>query len=389
MLLVEKTHPSVTFVILMPFLVFAISLIIFSTSYLGYFGYIRYMTKKTWNLKNDETYQPLVSILVPTHNEEDNIKKKLMNIAAVSYPKEKIEIIVVDDASEDATLTAVENFVAGNPESNVKIVKQNQHSGKSAALNKALPLSNGSVVIVSDADTLWSSDILTKALPYMADPCVGAVTGRGINENKDASWVTTAEDTYLNLTTLIRFGESKIHSTIRFEGGFCAYRKGAFTEFDCETGSDDSGTALDVVQHNRRAILLPEVIFSTFFPATLSGKFKTKVRRASQLITLWVKCLRLMMHRQLVLPKRIAVPEIILFIFNPFIFFIMLVTAPIIVIVSPLSFFSVSILLSVAVLLVFVRRLFFEVVFDNFILFYAFFSILFGQNYTAWQKTRI
>ena len=61
------------------------------------------MTKKTWNLKNDETYQPLVSILVPTHNEEDNIKKKLMNIAAVSYPKEKIEIIVVDDASEDTT----------------------------------------------------------------------------------------------------------------------------------------------------------------------------------------------------------------------------------------------------------------------------------------------
>jgi cellulose synthase/poly-beta-1,6-N-acetylglucosamine synthase-like glycosyltransferase len=369
--------------------VFAFSLIIFSTSYAGYFIYIRRKAKAPWNLKNDVNYQPSISILVPAHNEEDNIEKKLANIAAISYPNSKIEVIVIDDASEDETLMRVENFVEGNLELNVKIVKQNPRLGKSAALNKALPLSSGSVVIVSDADTLWPTDILTKALPYMADASVGAVTGRGINENKNASWITATEDTYLNLTSLVRVGESKIHSTIRFEGGFCAYRKGAFREFDCETGSDDSGTALDVVQHNLRAILLPEVIFSTLFPATLSGKFKTKVRRASQLISLWVKCLRLMLHKQLVLPKRIAVPEIILFIFNPFIFFAMLVAASIIVIVSPLSIVSISILLSIPFLLVFARRLFFEVFFDNLVLLYAFFSMLFGKNYNAWQKTRI
>ena len=346
------------------------------------------MAKKPWNLKNDENYQPFVSILVPTHNEEDNIEKKLLNIAAVSYPKEKIETIVVDDASEDATLTVVENFVTENSGLNVKVVKQNPHSGKSAALNKALPFSTGSIVIVSDADTLWSSDILTKALPYLADPTVGAVTGRGINENKGESWITKAEDTYLNFTSLIRVGESKVHSTIRFEGGFCAYRKDAFEEFDCETGSDDSGTALEVVQHNRRAILLPEVIFSTFFPATFSGKFRTKVRRASQLISLWVKCLRLMLNKQLLLPKRIALPEILLFIFNPFIFFVMLIITSALIILSPLSIFSISILITIAGLLVFIRRLFTEVFIDNLILFYALLSLLFGQRYTAWQKTR-
>jgi cellulose synthase/poly-beta-1,6-N-acetylglucosamine synthase-like glycosyltransferase len=369
--------------------VFAVSLVIFSASYAGYFAYVRREAKKPWNLKDDKNYQPFVSVLVPAHDEEDIIEKKLENIALVSYPKQKIEVIVVDDGSEDKTLMKAENFASHHPELRVKIVKQNPRVGKSAALNSALPLVENSIVVVSDADTFWYSDIFEKALPYMADPTVGAITGRGINENTDESWITKAEGTYLNLTTLIRVGESKIHSTIRFEGGFCAYKKDAFRAFDCETGSDDSGTALDIVQHNRRAILLPDVVFSTSFPATFSGKFRTKVRRAVQLIGLWLKCLKLMFHGQLVLPKKIAVPEIMLFIFNPLFFLLMLASAIGMVVVAPLSLISVIILVSVGALLVFARRVFVEVFIDNLVLLYALVSLVFGRRYTAWQKTRV
>jgi cellulose synthase/poly-beta-1,6-N-acetylglucosamine synthase-like glycosyltransferase len=377
-------------VTLMLIALFSSSLFVFFGTYLLiYIVYVNYYAKKPWNLKTDASFQPPISILVPAHNEEDVIEKKLENTLAVSYPKQNIEIIVVDDSSDDKTLIKAENFIAQHPEANIKVVKQNPRAGKANALNTALPFSSNSIIIVSDADTYWPSDILEKALPYLADPGIGAITGQGINENTNETWVTRAEDTYLNMTHQIRIGESKMHSTIRFEGGFCAFKKGTFEEFDRETGSDDSGTALDVVQHNHRAILVPEAIFRTSFPTSLPGKVKIKTRRATQLISLWVKCFRLMLKGKLVLPKRIAIPEIMLFIINPLVIFVLLITIILLILTSPFSVFSTAILLFTGALLLFARRMFLEILLDNLILFYALIGFLFGRRYVAWQKTQI
>ena len=230
--------------------------------------------------------------------------------------------------------------------------------------------------------------MLEKALPYLADPTVGALSGRGVNENTSQSWTTKGEETYLNFTNMIRVGESKRFSTIRFEGGFCAFKKGTFKEFDRETGSDDSGTALDVVQHDHRAILVPEVLFTTYFPKELSGKLKIKVRRATQLIGLWSKCLKLMFKGKLKLPRSIAIPEFMLFLFNPLIFAILFVTTLGVIISFPFSWLTLFILLGVGTLLVFARRLFLEVLIDNFILLYALASFLSGRRYVSWHKTK-
>lgn len=370
--------------ILLP--LFLTLLSVFSGSYVLYFVYIRSRTKKSWKLEIDRTFQPKVSILIPVHNEEGTIESKLQNIRSVSYPKEKMEIIIADDASEDKTLRIVEDFVENNREVNIKVVRQNPRAGKSAALNKALASSTHSIVIVSDADTHWSPDVLQKALPYLADPKVGAVTGRGVNKNTNQTWVTKGEETYLNFAYLLRLGESKIHSTIRFEGGFCAYKKDAFGKFDCESGSDDSGTALKVVQNNYRTILVPEALFYTGFPTRLVGKLKIKARRANQLISLYAKCMGLMLKRQLSLPKRIAVPEMLLFIFNPIIFLALIVTSIVMVALFPLSLFSLFLVLFIAGLLLFARRIFLELLFDNLILFYALMTFLFGKRYVIWEK---
>jgi cellulose synthase/poly-beta-1,6-N-acetylglucosamine synthase-like glycosyltransferase len=169
-------------------------------------------------------------------------------------------------------------------------------------------------------------------------------------------------------------------------GGFCAYKRGAFERFDCETGSDDSGTALEVVQKGFRAIMVPEAVFYTDFPTKIRDKFKIKVRRANQLFGLWFKCLRLMLRGELRLPKRIAVPEIILFIINPVIFVALIATVLIMLILSPLSPFSIAIILSVLILLVFARHVFIELLLDNLILFYALITFLLGRRFIAWEK---
>ena len=368
------------------FPLFLALLSVFSGSYILYFAYVQNSAKKPWKLEIDRTFHPEISILIPVHNEEGSIESKLQNIRDVFYPKEKMEILVADDASEDKTLKIVEDFVENNPELNIKVVKQNPRVGKSAALNKALASSTHSIVIVSDADTHWPPDILQKALPYLADSKVGAVTGRGANRNTNQSWVTKGEETYLNFAYLLRLGESKIHSTIRFEGGFCAYKKEAFEKFDCETGSDDSGTALEVVQNDYRAILAPEAVFYTEFPTRLVGKLKIKARRANQLISLCVKCLGLMLKGQLCLPKKIAVPEMLLFLLNPLVFLGLIVGSIVMVVLYPLSLVSLVFVLFIAGLLLFARKIFCEVFFDNLILFYALVTVLFGKRYVTWEK---
>jgi cellulose synthase/poly-beta-1,6-N-acetylglucosamine synthase-like glycosyltransferase len=368
--------------VVLSFLLFSV----FSAIYGIYYAYLKAWTKKPWGLSVDGTFQPKISILIPVHDEEQTIGDKLRNIKSVLYPKENMEVIVTDDASGDDTLQRVEDFMKLNPDINIRVVGQSVREGKSSALNKALPTSVNDVIIVSDADTQWSEDVLRKTLPYMADSTIGALTCGGINRNRGETWATRSEDTYLHFANLFRFGESKLHSTIRFEGGFSAFKRNAFEKFDTETGADDSGTALEVVQRGYRAIMVPDALFYTVFPNRLSNKLRTKARRATQLTSLWVKCSKLLFKRRLLLPKKIAIPEMLLFILCPVILLALIATTAAAILLSPFSLFTLIVLIVVGCLLVFARRIFAEVLIENLVLFYALTSLLRGRRYTSWEK---
>lgn len=367
-------------------LLFLLSSSLFLGIYGTYYAYTAALAKRPWNLTIDGNFAPKVSILIPVHDEEKTIEAKLENIKSVVYPKEDLEIIVTDDASDDNTLQKVEDFSAHNRDLNVRVVRHNMRAGKSAALNNALPFSTNNIIIVSDADTQWPEDLLQKTLPYLADSMIGAVTCGGVNRNRGETWVTRSEETYLRYANLLRLGESKLHSTIRFEGGFCAYKKKAFEKFDCESGSDDSGTALEVVQQGYRAIMVPDTLFYTVFPASLLSKLKIKTRRATQLVSLWTKCASLLLRGRLLLPKRIALPEILLFIFGPIILLTLIATMTAAIFFSPFSLFSLGLLVAVFCFLLFARRIFIEILVDNLVLLYALMSLLLGRRYTVWEK---
>jgi len=351
-----------------------------------YLAYTRLYATRPWKIRIDEDFQPAVTVLIPIHNEEKIIKSKLENINEVFYPREKMEVILADDASTDGTLREV--YSLGEIYSNlkIKVVRQNLRVGKARVLNAALPASTNDIIIVSDADSFWAPDMLQKALPYLSDPTVGAITGSGILENPRVSWVTKGEVFYLRSMSLLRLGESKIHSTIRFEGGFCAYKRSAFQKFDCESGSDDSGTALNVVQNGFRTIFVPEARFVTKFPEGLKGKIKVKIRRASHLIWLWIKSLTLLLKGRLLLPKRIAIPEIFLFIFNPIIFVALLNITFVTAIIYPILFVPLVVVLFVATLIPTVRSYLIEITLDNVIIFYSLISCVKRKKIVAWDK---
>jgi biofilm PGA synthesis N-glycosyltransferase PgaC len=358
----------------------------FAGSYVMYFAYLRFHVDKPWNLKTDDKFSPPVTILIPAHNEERAIQKKLENLAEVSYPKEKMEIIVIDDASTDETFAKAHDFAENHPELPISIVKQHQRMGKANALNKGLAASSNDIVFVTDADAFLPPKTLRNALQYMCDPTIGAITCFGKARNTSRSWVTRAEKHYLGFMFVWRLGESKIHSTLRFEGVFCGFKKNAFCEFDIESGADDSGTALRVVQNKFRAILVPECYALSEIAHRFRDRTKAKIRRAVQLNGLWFRCLKLLLKGRLMLPKKIAVPEIFFFIFNPFVFVALTCITLMLIAYHPVVLIPFISSLCAVSLIPKARSYLVDGIFHQFILFYSVVLYANKKKFVVWNK---
>jgi biofilm PGA synthesis N-glycosyltransferase PgaC len=351
-----------------------------------YYLYMKRRATKPWKLNIDEDYQPSVAILVPVHNEEKTIRLKLQNLSIVKYPVEKIETVIVNDASTDNTLTEISRYIAHNPSLKINVFDGKEHLGKTECLNRALKSVNADIVIISDADCFWPSDILLKALPYLSDPNVGAITARELLLNPQGSWVTVGEQFYDSIVQSIRIGESKMHSTIFFQGGFAAYKRDIVNEFDHET--DDSGTALNIVQRNSRALLIPEIGFYTTFPVIWKNKITLKTRRASQLQHLWARCFKLLLHGKLIIPKKIAIPEIFLHIFNPLLLVVLGILSIVAFVKYPVFLLAFLLILCPALLIKKTRTTILEVLQSNLILIVALGSFFASKGFKHWKTVQ-
>jgi biofilm PGA synthesis N-glycosyltransferase PgaC len=344
------------------------------------------MSKKPWNVKIDQAYRPRVAIIVPVHNEEKAIQLKLRNLQRVRYPHDKFEVIIANDASTDRTIAEVESFNVHNSNLNIRVVSVENHIGKTTCLNLALKSLDTDVVVVSDADCFWPADILEKTVPFLADPKVGAVCAKEMILNPEGSWVTKGEEFYDDTMEAIRVGESKIHSTIVFHGGFAVFKRSALDQFDPEV--DDSGTAFGIIQKDQRTLLLSETGFYTPFPMIWKNKLSIKIRRATQLQHIYAKCLSLLIRGKLKIPKRIAVPEIFLHIFNPLLLVIFLALMVAGTIIERNMLFAGFVVLLFLGSLIFKksRTIVFEVLQHNLILLAALSSFFTKKGFRLWKS---
>lgn len=104
---------------------------------------------------------PLVSVLIPAYNEEKTIIRTLESVYQLDYPKEKLEVIVIDDGSKDKTKKMVEWYV--QDKSNFKLISH-QNCGKAVSLNKALKIAKGEFFACLDADSFVDRTTLKKML---------------------------------------------------------------------------------------------------------------------------------------------------------------------------------------------------------------------------------
>ncbi|QDH77584.1 glycosyltransferase [Echinicola soli] len=115
-----------------------------------------------------------VTLLVPFRNERENIDKLLGNLANLSYPN--LQIILIDDHSEDGGEKLVEEWISTEKKHNFKLIS-NQGRGKKAALEQGVVMANANIILTTDADCALSADWVQNMLMAFDDPSVQMVAG--------------------------------------------------------------------------------------------------------------------------------------------------------------------------------------------------------------------
>ncbi len=224
---------------------------------------------------------PKFSIIVPTKNEETVIQRCLDGIINMDYPKEKMQIIVVDGKSEDKTLKICSDFSEKYPE-NVKIISEKTVKGKPAALNLALPFVTGEIVGVFDADSLPEKDVLSKVVSYFNDKKVMALQGRttSINEKTNALTRVIAMEEKAWFQALLT-GREKMQLFVPLTGSCQFVRRNVVEElggWNENSLTEDVEFALRMVEKKHIIKYAPDVCSGQETPSTLGPLFKQRVR---------------------------------------------------------------------------------------------------------------
>ena len=103
-----------------------------------------------------EEILPPVTVITAARNEVESIGATIENKLAFDYPRDRLEIIVVSDCSDDGTDEVVQQF----PEDNVILLRQEPQQGKTAALNLAVQQAKGDILVFSDANSMYAQDAL-------------------------------------------------------------------------------------------------------------------------------------------------------------------------------------------------------------------------------------
>ncbi|WP_435349106.1 glycosyltransferase family 2 protein [Haloarchaeobius sp. HRN-SO-5] len=219
---------------------------------------------------------PEVSVAIPAYNEEAWIGKCLDSVLASNYPAEKLEVIVVDDGSEDATYERASEY----RDRGVRVV-QRPNGGRDAALNYGFFCSNGDVFVMVDADSLLAPDALSKIVGALqADPDLGAVAGdiRVLNTDRLITKIQAIE--YVFSINTFRRACSFFNAVPIAPGALSGFRREALEAvggFDPDTLTEDFDTTVQILEHDWTVRQVSAISY-TEAPFTLRDLYTQRIR---------------------------------------------------------------------------------------------------------------
>ena len=170
--------------------------------------------------------EPTIAIVMPAFNEEDAVAASMRSLLAVDYPREKLEIVVVNDGSTDGTLREIRSVADSNPA--VRVIDFPENRGKRAAMAAGIRSTHAAVVAFVDSDSSLEPDALRKIVRGFADPRVGAIAGHAEVENARESLITRMQAVrYFVAFRVCKAAESIFGAVTCCSGCFSVYRREA------------------------------------------------------------------------------------------------------------------------------------------------------------------
>ena len=222
-------------------------------------------------------WTPSVTVVIAAYNEERDLAAKLENTLALDYPPSHLEVIVTSDCSSDRTDEIARSFAARG----VRLHRQEERHGKTAAQNAAVTKARGEIIVFSDATTHYRPDVLKLMVPAFADKSVGCVTGRVIYQDEKDSSVGTGTQSYWNYEFFLKRHESAVCSLIGVCGCMYAVRASAYIPLYNEACSDFI-IATTMVEQGLRAVYVPEAVCTEEPNRQAKKELAARVRIISQ-----------------------------------------------------------------------------------------------------------
>jgi len=218
---------------------------------------------------------PRVAIIVPAYNEEKNISSTLKNLLKLKYPKEKLEIIVVDDGSKDKTFEKAKKF----EKYNVKVYRK-PNGGKGSALNYGIKRTKAEFIATLDADSFPEKDSLLKMLPYFEDKKVMAVTPAMV-VHKPRNFIERLQHAEYLFGIFLRKVFANINAIHVCPGPLSIYRRKFFEKhglFDEKNLTEDMEMAMRIQKYGYKIETAVDSKVSTIAPKNFKGLLKQRER---------------------------------------------------------------------------------------------------------------
>jgi poly-beta-1,6-N-acetyl-D-glucosamine synthase len=236
-------------------------------------------------VRTDPTVCPPISLVVVAYNERTVIARKLENCLELDYPRERLELIVVTDGSDDGTDEVASQFAQA------RVMHTPGRSGKLAAMNRAAGEASGEILVFSDANNLYTRDALRELVAPFADAEVGIVTGRKAIDDGSGRPLDHAEGLYWRYESKLKEWETRSGSVTAVAGEILAFRRAAFQSPAAETMNEDFIQAMLAAAAGWRVVYAPRAVSLELASATTADE---AIRR-SRLVTGRWQALRAML----------------------------------------------------------------------------------------------
>ena len=230
---------------------------------------------------------PHVTFIITAYNEEKRISEKLENTLKLTYPRDRLEILVASDCSSDQTDEIVRTYRARG----VHLVRAPARKGKEAAQKLAVHAAQGEILVFSDVATVLPENAVRNIVRNFHDPSVGCVSS--VDRFIDRDGRPSGESAYVRYEMFLRSLETRVNSLVGLSGSFFAARREVCRNAWSEDLQSDFNTVLNSMRMGLRGVADPESVGYYLNIADERKEYERKVRTVLRGISVLMRSLAL------------------------------------------------------------------------------------------------